>query len=330
MSAIVEAVGLCKSFGRVHALDHLEFTAQSGQVTAILGPNGAGKTTFVRLVATLVAPDSGSLHVAGVDARQRPQDVRRLIGLAGQAAAVEPSLSGRENLELVGRLYGLDRRQLSHNVAAVLRQLGLVDHADRPARSYSGGIRRKLDLGASLVGAPKLLLLDEPTTGLDPLSRIELWDAIRGLVANGTDVVMTTQYLDEADQLAQQIVIVDAGKVIAGGTPDELKANAGRDVIEIEMRDRAELVFLANAVRNQGVAAIGEATIDEAGRHLAIPTVDGPRSLARLLLLLGELSLPVDGIALRRPTLDEVFLALTGARPETPVDSATTAGTHAA
>ena len=233
---IVEARGLTKSFGKVQALAGLDLVAESGQVVAVLGPNGAGKTTFVRSVATLVRPDGGELRVAGIDAAARPEQVRRVIGLAGQYAAVEPAMTGRENVTMVARLYGQTRRQARANTAVVLDQLGLTDAADRPVSTYSGGMRRRLDLGASLVGAPRLLLLDEPTTGLDPRSRNELWEAIRGMVAAGTDVLLTTQYLDEADQLAQRIVIVDKGRVIADGTPDELKSRAGRDVVEIRVR----------------------------------------------------------------------------------------------
>ena len=221
---IVEARGLTKSFGKVQALAGLDLVAERGQVVAVLGPNGAGKTTFVRSVATLVRPDGGELRVAGIDAAARPEQVRQVIGLAGQYAAVEPAMTGRENVTMVARLYGQTRRQAKANAAVVLDQLGLTDAADRPVSTYSGGMRRRLDLGASLVGAPRLLLLDEPTTGLDPRSRNELWEAIRGMVAAGTDVLLTTQYLDEADQLAQRIVIVDKGRVIADGTPRRAQA----------------------------------------------------------------------------------------------------------
>src|ERR687884_1358358 len=219
MAAIIEAHGLEKRYGKVRALDGLDIVAESGQVLAVLGPNGAGKTTFVRTVATLLRPDAGTLRVAGHDVRREPHAVRRSIGLAGQSAAVEPAMTGRENLELVARLFGQDARSAKANSARVLEQLGLVEAADRLARTYSGGMRRKLDLGASLVGAPRLLLLDEPTTGLDPRSRLELWDTIAGLVAGGTDVLLTTQYLDEADRLASRIVIVDDGRVVAAGSP---------------------------------------------------------------------------------------------------------------
>src|SRR5918997_2239076 len=238
---IVEATGLTKSFGKVQALAGLDLVAQSGQVVAVLGPNGAGKPRFVRTVATLVRPDGGRLRVAGIDAARHPGRVRQVIGLAGQYAAVEPAMTGRENVTMVARLYGQSRRQARANAAVVLAQLGLTEAADRPVSTYSGGMRRRLDLGASLVGAPRLLLLDEPTTGLDARSRNELWEAIRGMVAAGTDVLLTTQYLEEADQLARHVVIIDHGRVIAAGTPDQLKDRVGTGVLEVRPRARADL-----------------------------------------------------------------------------------------
>ncbi|MBV8219435.1 MAG: ATP-binding cassette domain-containing protein, partial [Solirubrobacterales bacterium] len=219
MTAMIEARGLTKRFGKTVALDGLDLTADAGQVVAVLGPNGAGKTTFVRTVATLLRADAGTLRVAGHDAHKEPAAVRQVIGLAGQFAAIEPAMTGRENLEMVARLFGQSRRAARASAGAVLEQLGLVDDGDRLARTYSGGMRRRLDLGASLVGAPRLLLLDEPTTGLDPRSRIELWEAIRKLVHAGTDVLLTTQYLDEADPLASQVVLIDDGRSVATGSP---------------------------------------------------------------------------------------------------------------
>ncbi|MFD0537586.1 ABC transporter ATP-binding protein [Actinomadura luteofluorescens] len=219
MTPVVEASGLVKRFGDVRALDGLDLVAEPGRVVALLGPNGAGKTTFVRSVATLVRPDGGTLRVDGVDAARDPARVRRLIGLAYQYAAVEAAMTGRENLEMVARLFGQNRRTARASAAAVLARLSLDEVADRLVRTYSGGTRRRLDLGASLVGAPRLLLLDEPTTGLDPRGRIELWDAIGALVADGANVLLTTQYLDEADRLADRVVIIDGGRVAAEGTP---------------------------------------------------------------------------------------------------------------
>jgi ABC-2 type transport system ATP-binding protein len=309
MAPIIDARALTKRFGKVDALDGLDLTAERGQVVALLGPNGAGKTTFVRSVATLLRPDSGSLHVAGVDAIAHPEQVRRLIGLAGQYAAVEEAMTGRENLEMVARLFGHRTRQARAGAQAVLEQLRLTDAADRLVRTYSGGMRRRLDLGASLVGSPELLLLDEPTTGLDPRSRIELWDAIRTLVEAGTDVLLTTQYLDEADQLASHVVIVDQGRVVIAGTPDELKAEAGRDVIEIHLAERAELGRVA-----EGLAALSPEAprVDETTRRVAIAVDGGASRLPEAVRVLDQLGVAVDDIAQRRPTLDEVFLAITG------------------
>src|SRR5579884_2314074 len=317
MTAIVEARGLTKHYGKTRALDGLDLVAHRGRVAAVLGPNGAGKTTFVRAVATLVRPDGGSLHVAGIDAGRDPAAVRRVIGLAGQYAAVEEAMTGRENLEMVGRLFGLDRRAARRAAASVHDQLGLSADADRLVRTYSGGMRRRLDLGASLVGSPRLLLLDEPTTGLDPRSRIALWDAIRALVAAGTDVVLTTQYLDEADQLASDIVIVDRGRVIASGTPRELKARAGRDVVEIHVRDADSVPRVADGLRPLDP----DPRVDVATRRVAIGVDDGTARLMEVVRVLDLLGVAVDDVALRRPTLDEVFLTLTG-QPVSDADAA--------
>jgi ABC-2 type transport system ATP-binding protein len=310
---VIEAEGLVKRFGRVEALAGLDLLARSGQVTAILGPNGAGKTTFVRAVATLIRPDAGRLSVAGIDVARHPEQVRRIIGLAGQFAAVEPAMTGRENLRMVARLFGLSRRQAAASTAEVLSRLDLDGVADRLVKTYSGGLRRRLDLGASLVGVPRLLLLDEPTTGLDPRSRGQLWDAIRELVAKGTDVLLTTQYLDEADQLAGQIVIIDHGSVIAHGTPAELKALTGREVIEVRARSAAGLPDLARALGQLGP---DRPRLDAATNRLTLPVSDGPLAITTAVRTLGQLGIDVDDIGLRRPTLDEVFMALTGTPAE--------------
>jgi len=310
---IIEAEGLVKWFGRVKALAGLDLLARSGQITAVLGPNGAGKTTFVRAVATLIRPNAGRLSVAGIDVARHPEQVRRVIGLAGQYAAVEPTMTGRENLRMVARLFGLSRRQAAAGTDQVLSRLGLDDVADRLVKTYSGGLRRRLDLGASLVGVPRLLLLDEPTTGLDPRSRGQLWDAIRDLVAEGTDVLLTTQYLDEADQLAGQIAIIDHGRVIAQGTPAELKALTGREVIEVRARNAADLPDLARALAHVGP---DRARLDAATNRLTLAVSAGPLAITTAVRALGELGIEVDDIGLRRPTLDEVFLAVTGAPAE--------------
>jgi ABC-2 type transport system ATP-binding protein len=308
MTPTIEALGLEKRYGDARALDGLDLVAEPGQVVAVLGPNGAGKTTFVRAVATLLRLDGGTLRVAGHDVRREPEAVRRQIGLAGQYAAVEPAMSGRENLELVARLFGQDRRTARASAAAVLERLGLVEDADRLARTYSGGMRRRLDLGASLVGAPRLLLLDEPTTGLDPRSRIELWDAIRALVQTGTDVLLTTQYLDEADQLAHRIVIVDGGRTVAEGTPDELKRRIGGTVIEVHARSDDDVPALAGALRR---VDHGDVQIDAATRRISVGADGEADELAAALRSLQATGVEIEDIALRRPNLDEVFLALT-------------------
>jgi daunorubicin resistance ABC transporter ATP-binding subunit len=330
MPPIIEAQRLSKRFGDVAALDGLSLTAESGRVTALLGPNGAGKTTFVSAVATLVRPDAGELRVAGIDVAAEPRRVRRVIGLAGQFASVEPAMTGRENLELVARLFGLGRREARTAAGEVLERLGLADAAGRLVRTYSGGMRRRLDLGASLVGRPRLLLLDEPTTGLDPRSRVELWGAIRDLVADGTDVLLTTQYLEEADQLARDVVIVDHGHVIAAGTPAELKDQAGRDVIEVRPRSAGDLPAVEAVLAS--VAADAPRSDLDAQRSWA--AVDGgAEQLAAVVRQLDDRRIPVDDIGLRRPTLDEVFLALTGQpigeHPTDPTDAAAAAAAAA-
>jgi ABC-2 type transport system ATP-binding protein len=311
MSTIIEARALSKRFGKVEALKGVELHVESGNVTALLGPNGAGKTTFVRTVATLVPPDGGTLQVGGYDVVREAKEVRKLIGLAGQHAAVEEAMTGRENLHMVARLYGQDRNTARASAAAVLEQLDLLDAADRLVRTYSGGMRRRLDLGASLVGSPRLLLLDEPTTGLDPRSRLELWDAIHDLAVGGTDVLLTTQYLDEADRLANRVVIIDHGRVIADGSPDELKSQSGRDVIEVHTRESSDLDAAARALRR--VSGSDEAPrIDATTRRLSISVDDGANRLLLAVRALDDEGVKVEDIALRRPTLDEVFLALTG------------------
>ncbi len=309
MGHIIEAHQVRKRFGKVEALAGLDLVAESGQVVALLGPNGAGKTTFVRTVATLVRPDGGSLRVAGIDALQHPGKVRRMIGLAGQFAAVEEAMTGRENLEMVARLFGLDRREARAAGAATLDQLGLTEAADRLVRTYSGGMRRRLDLGASLVGSPRVLLLDEPTTGLDPRSRIELWDAIRALVAQGTDVLLTTQYLEEADQLAGHVVIVDKGTVIASGTPDGLKAQAGRDVVHVRVGRPDDLGRVAELL---GPIGSEPPRIDAPNRLVTVPVDGGTARLGEAVRAITDAGVAIDDIGVRRPTLDEVFLALTG------------------
>jgi ABC-2 type transport system ATP-binding protein len=306
---LLDAVGLTVRFGKVTALDGLNLTAPAGEVLAILGPNGAGKTTFVRTVATLLRPTSGELRVRGVDVERDPTRVRRDIGLAGQFAAVEPTMTGRENLEMAARLFGHHRAAARRAAAAVIEQLSLEEVADRRCSTYSGGQRRRLDLGAGLVGAPRLLLLDEPTTGLDPVSRREVWDAVRALVAGGTDVLLTTHYLEEADELADHVVVIDHGRAIASGTLRELKASVGRNVVEVTVDDPARLPAAGQILQR---VTGHEPRLDDNGRRAIALTTRGPEDLAIVIRLLHEDVIAVDEIGLRRPTLDEVFLTLTG------------------
>ena len=313
---LLEARDLTVRYGKVTALDGLELIASPGQVLAILGPNGAGKTTFVRTVATLLRPTSGELRVRGHDVRRDPVSVRRDIGLAGQFAAVEPTMTGRENLEMTARLFGHGRPAARQSAATVIEQLGLGDVADRRSGGYSGGQRRRLDLGASLVGAPRLLLLDEPTTGLDPAGRREVWDAVRNLVSTGTDVLLTTHYLDEADELADYVVVIDHGRAIAAGALGDLKASIGQDVIEVTVSDVATLSAVAQLLEN---ITMSRARIDPGGRHATVPARGGTTELAAVIGCLRDAVIAVDEIGLRRPNLDEVFLTLTGESAGDPV-----------
>jgi ABC-2 type transport system ATP-binding protein len=313
MTATIEASGVVKTFGKVEALAGLDLVAEQGRVLALLGPNGSGKTTFVRALSTLLDIDAGSIRVAGIDVRTQPALVRQTIGLAGQYAAVEEAMTGRENLVMVARLFGQDKRTARRNADRVLEQFDLADAGGRLVRTYSGGMRRRLDLGASLVGEPRLLLLDEPTTGLDPGSRQDLWDAIRTLVGTGTDVLLTTQYLEEADQLAQDIVIIDHGRVIAAGTPSELKQQAGRDVIEARAVHGSDLDAVAAALA--GVSDGAAPSVDRATLRVTVPVDGGTEALMAGLRSLDAAGVTLDDIGLRRPTLDEVFLTLTGRVP---------------
>src|SRR5690348_4152116 len=302
--------GLTKSFGEVRALRGIDLSVPQGTVLGVLGPNGAGKTTAVRILTTLMLPDAGRAVVDGYDVVREAAAVRRSIGLAGQSAAIQEELTGRENLELIGRLYHLSKSYARSRAAELLEQFDLVDAADRPAKGFSGGMQRRLDLAASLVGNPKVLFLDEPTTGLDPRSRLGMWAIIRSLVADGTTLLLTTQYLDEADELADEIVVIDHGLVIAAGTSEQLKDRVGGDVLEFTVPDRARIDDAAAAI-----AKIGESEphVDEETGVISMGVGSrGSDALIEAVRTLDNAAVETRGLALRRPSLDDVFLALTG------------------
>jgi ABC-2 type transport system ATP-binding protein len=302
--------GLTKSFGEVRALRGIDLSVPRGTVLGVLGPNGAGKTTAVRILTTLLRPDGGRALVEGYDVVRQAAAVRRSIGLSGQSAAIQEELTGRENLEIVGRLYHLAWPQARSRAAELLEQFDLTDAADRPAKNFSGGMQRRLDLAASLVGAPKVLFLDEPTTGLDPRSRLGMWDIIRSLVAGGTTTLLTTQYLDEADELADEIVVIDHGLVIAAGTAEELKGRVGGDVLEFTVPDRNRLADAADAIARIGE---GEPHVDKETGVINVGVGGrGSEALIEAVRGLDGAGVLIQGLALRRPSLDDVFLALTG------------------
>ena len=309
----IEAEGLVKIYrarkAEVRALDGVDLVVPQGTVLGLLGPNGAGKTTAVRILATLLRPDAGRATVAGHDVVREAQAIRSLIGLSGQYAAVDENLTGRENLVMFGRLYGLSTREAKRRAAELLTQFDLDDAADRVVKTYSGGMRRRLDLGSALIGHPKLLFLDEPTTGLDPRSRLGMWDVIRGLVREGVTLLLTTQYLEEADELADTIAVVDHGKIIARGTADELKSQVGGERIEVVVHKRTDVAVAVAIVRKD---ADGECVIDEHTRKITAPVSGGARRLVQVVRDFDEAGIGIDDIALRRPTLDDVFLSLTG------------------
>src|SRR5689334_7617909 len=302
--------GLVKSFGEVRALRGIDLSVPRGTVLGVLGPNGAGKTTAVRILTTLLLPDAGRAQVEGYDVVRQAAAVRRSIGLAGQSAAIQEELTGRENLEIIGRLYHLSWPRARSRATELLKHFGLTDAADRPAKNFSGGMQRRLDLAASLVGDPRVLFLDEPTTGLDPRSRLAMWDTIRSLAARGTTLLLTTQYLDEADELADEIVVIDHGQVIAAGTSEELKGRVGGDVVEFTVPDRSQLADAVAAITPVGE---GEPHVDkETGVVSEGVGIRGSDALIDAVRRLDSAGLEIRGLALRRPSLDDVFLALTG------------------
>jgi oleandomycin transport system ATP-binding protein len=309
MTLAVEAVGLVKRFGNTLAVDGVDLAVQPGKVMGLLGPNGAGKTTVVRMLATLLRPDAGYARVGGADIVAQADRVRELIGLTGQYAAVDEDLTGYENLLLIGRLLEMPKREAKRRSAELLERFDLADAAGRSVKTYSGGMRRRLDLAASLVQRPAVLFLDEPTTGLDPRSRGEVWAMIRGLVAEGTTVLLTTQYLDEADRLANQIAVIDHGRVIATGTAAELKAKIGQQTLDVRPADPADLPRAAAIV----AAAVGRAPVitDEDPGLLSVPVADA-QALPAVISGLQDERIEVTELALRLASLDEVFMALTG------------------
>ena len=311
----VLAEGLRKRYGRANALDGFDLAVAEGSVCGLLGPNGAGKTTAVRILTTLLRPDGGRARVAGFDVVGQAAQVRYRIGLLGQQTAVDEVLSGRQNLVLFGRLHHLGAGPAGRRADELLEQFGLVDTGGKPVKQYSGGMRRRLDLAASLILAPPVLFLDEPTTGLDPRGRNEVWEAVRKLVGGGTTVLLTTQYLDEADQLADQVSVIDHGRVIAEGSPDQLKSKLGGDRIDVVVHRADQLAATAATV---GRAAGAEAEVDPDTRRVSVPVRDRVAALTSSARALADAGIAVEDIALRRPTLDEVFLHLTGRPAQTP------------
>jgi ABC-2 type transport system ATP-binding protein len=318
VAPIVEVKGITKSFGDVEALRGVDLTVPEGQVLGLLGPNGAGKTTLVRILSTLLRPDVGEARVAGFDVVREPMSVRRAIGLAGQFSAVDDALTGRENLEMIGRLSRLGRADARRNAGEVLERVSLTGAADRLVRTYSGGMRRRLDLGASLVAKPPVLLLDEPTTGLDPRGRIELWAYLRELVKDGTSLLLTTQYLEEADQMANEVVVIDHGGVIASGTPVELKERLSGDVLDVTVGTDAQVDPALRALEGLSTDA---PQLDRGLRRIRVAVRGGADSLIDAAKRLDAAGISVDDLAIHRPSLDDVFLALTGHVAETESDT---------
>ena len=311
----IQAEGLSKRFGDIHALQDMNLTVSAGSVLGLLGPNGAGKTTAVRILTTLLRPDTGSARVAGLDVVRQPAAVRQVIGMAGQSAAVDEYLTGRENLVMAGRLHHLHRTEAQRRGAELLQQFELAEAADRPVRTWSGGMRRRLDLAISLVGHPQVLFLDEPSSGLDPRGRRHLWQTIRQLVDAGTAVLLTTQYLEEAEQLAGQIVVIDRGRVLAHGTPDQLKSQVGGDRLQLRLAHPATARRAAGLVADLGS---GPPQVDAQPGQVTVPLSDGVAVLPEVVRRLDAAGLAPSDLVVRRPTLDDVFLSLTGHASQQP------------
>ena len=311
----IEADNLVKHFGDTVAVDGVSFAVPEGSVLGLLGPNGAGKTTTVRMMTTLTRPTSGTARVAGHDVRREPDAVRRSMGLTGQAATVDELLTGRENIRLIGSLYGLPSSYVRRAGEELLERFSLTDAGDRIVKTYSGGMRRRLDLAVSLVATPPVLFLDEPTTGLDPRSRVELWEVLRGLVKDGTTLLLTTQYLEEADHLADRIIVIDKGTVIADGTALQLKDQAGKASLVLTVSNGGDLPIAAGLLRDH----VSEVHVDEAARQLTAPA-DGLRDMTRIAAVFEDSQIELDDLGLKRPSLDDVFLHLTGHRAEEPTE----------
>jgi len=318
MTDSIRTSGLVKRYGRVLALDGLDLAVPKGTVLGLLGPNGAGKTTAVRILTTLLVADEGSAEVAGLDVRAQPDKVRERIGLSGQTAAVDEHLTGYENLDMVGRLYHLGRDRSRSRARELLDRFELSEAADRPAKTYSGGMRRRLDLAAALVAQPEVVFLDEPTTGLDPRSRIQMWETIYDLVRGGSTVLLTTQYMEEADRLADDIVVIDRGRKIAQGTADHLKAQIGGERVEVIVSDLGDIPAARSIL---GGLCMGEVQVDEQSRRLSAAITGGVDVLRDVLLRLKEREVAVVDVGLHRPTLDDVFLSLTGHTAEEVAES---------
>jgi ABC-2 type transport system ATP-binding protein len=316
---MIEAAGLHKRFGSTHALRGLDLSAAEGTILGVLGPNGAGKTTAVRILTTLTRPDAGSASVAGIDVLRHPDEARRRIGVAGQNASLDEMLTGQENLRMIGRLYRLDGANADRRAAELIERFELVDAANRPVKTYSGGMRRRLDLGAALMSQPPVIFLDEPTTGLDPKGRLSMWELIADLARSGTTVLMTTQYLEEADRLADDIAVIDHGRVIARGTANDLKRMVGGERLEVVIDNPR---YLPEARRALETISAGSVLVDEGAKRVSVPVTSHDGVLTRAIRELDAAGVHVDDIGFRRPTLDEVFLTVTGRPAEEAPDPA--------